>query len=116
MKGYEQIALLLISSGANFRIHSGWAGILLLACANGMYQVVDTLIRNGANVNETDDFGNTAIMHASINGHLEILQLLYRNGGDLNARGTLGQTALTKAKISRKVDVVVWLTNNGAIE
>ena len=115
-KGYEELALLLINSGANFRIKSGWIGVFLYACGNGLIRVVETLISKGANINERDDFGNTGIIYASAAGHLEIVKLLYRNGGDLNVRGPWSETALTKAKDNRRVDVVIWLTNNGAIE
>ena len=71
---------------------------LLEAVKKGEYKKVEELIKRGANVNEKDNDGWTALMHAASRGHKEIVELLIKNGANVNEKGYNGRTALDYAK------------------
>lgn len=52
------------------------------------------LINNGAQINRTDDKGNTPLHYASQHGGNKTVLLLIQNSADVNARNTKGQTNL----------------------
>ena len=57
----------------------GWTA-LIRASANGDLEVVQELIKAGADVNTKNNNGQTALMIASANGHLEIANALKEAG------------------------------------
>jgi len=48
-------------------------------------EVVQLLLKAGANLNSSDNFGWTALMYASHYGHVEVVQLLLNAGANPNA-------------------------------
>jgi uncharacterized protein len=52
------------------------------------------LLDHVADVNACDQFGGTALMHASRKGHSEAVNLLLERGADVNAAEILGGTRL----------------------
>ena len=69
---------------------------LLVATANGRKEIVELLIREGADVNAKVN-GVTPLHQAAIRGHKEIAKLLIAKGAHLNAKddvGKLGRTPL----------------------
>jgi cytohesin len=67
---------------------------LLIAAERGLDGIIDSLLRNGADVNFKDHSGNTALMVAvrSFEGHA-MVDLLIKRGGDVNAKNNAGETA-----------------------
>ena len=58
------------------------------------------LLRNGANLNAMDEYGNTALMCASYMGYLEAVRaLLNENVVHVNVGGEFGNTALIWASM-----------------
>lgn len=55
------------------------------AALEGNKQLVETLIKSGANVNALDIHGRTALRSAVFHGHYEICKLLIDKGVDVNA-------------------------------
>jgi hypothetical protein len=47
--------------------------------------LIHELIKNGADVNIKDSFGNTALTHAVYRGNIDATRLLLENGADINA-------------------------------
>lgn len=67
---------------------------LIQASAKGDHAAVQRLISEGADINETDDQGRTALMHAGRNGKSETVEVLLKMGADINRKDQLGYTAL----------------------
>ena len=66
---------------------------LVAAAMYGDVATVRDLLRRGADVNEQDRYGNTALMFASGEGFVEIVRLLVDNNADLDIVSRWGGTA-----------------------
>lgn len=53
---------------------------LFEACKIGTIEEIERLIKTGANVNAANDYGETALMWASLSGYTEIAKLLIKAG------------------------------------
>lgn len=71
---------------------------LVRAAGDGDVSAVRQLIKEGAQVNAVDEWGNTALLLAAREGDVEIARTLLRAGADVDGRGgaltPLGQAAL----------------------
>ncbi|MDX5462100.1 MAG: ankyrin repeat domain-containing protein [Wolbachia endosymbiont of Tetragnatha montana] len=56
--------------------------------------VVELLLKNGANVNARDKNGMDSLCRAAVKGHYEVVELLLKNGANVNARDKNGLTPL----------------------
>ena len=70
------------------------------------------LIENGADVNQKQNFGWTALIFAARNGYKEVCILLIENGADVNQKDNDGETALGRA---RNEAIKKLLRDNGAV-
>ncbi|CAH1194931.1 hypothetical protein PAECIP111891_00564 [Paenibacillus allorhizoplanae] len=111
----RQIVQLLLEHGAdpNQIAKSNWSGLTPLMRAvnsyghdsiQGVYTMVEMLINAHADVNATDDKGNTVLSYAvefnqySMEGNSEVIRLLLNNGANPQAKDKNGVTPLEKAK------------------
>lgn len=78
--------------------------------------VVQDLINYGADINWTDDFGQTAAHHAVIKKRVDVLQILLKSGGPdaINRPDNGGSTPLRSASRAGASQVVKFLLENGA--
>ena len=76
------------------------SGDLLNAASDDDLDEVKYLLRQGADVNETDAYGNTPLSRAASRGHLEVMRVLIENGANINSRNKLGSTPLMMALFS----------------
>jgi len=67
---------------------------LLQATANGQLVVVESLIKNQANINVQDKNGYTPLMIATIKENVPIVEMLLLNYADTNIKDSRGSTAL----------------------
>ena len=124
--GKTEKAIELIEIGADVnakkrvRIGANWEEeyhsfhVLYFAISNEMDEVVKLLIENGTNLDEEDDYGNTALVKAVSAGRLDIAKLLIENGANLDAKNYKGDTALITAAYNGCVDIVEELIEAGA--
>lgn len=70
---------------------------LLQATADGQLAVVESLIRNQANINVQDKNGYTPLMIATIRENVAIVEMLLLNYADTNIKDSRGNTALMHA-------------------
>jgi len=67
---------------------------LSLAALTGNTEVIDLLIRNGAEVNGQNKDGATPLLGAAFLGRVEAVNLLLAEGADPNIRNDKGETPL----------------------
>lgn len=84
---------------------------LYRAAEEGDYNKVAKLLKAGADVNATGDYGNSALAVAAENGHEEIVKLLLENHALVDAREAGGTTPLMWAA---SADIVELLLHAGA--
>lgn len=70
---------------------------LLKAAEAGNEGKVTELLKKGADLHSTDEFGRTALMLASLKGHLKVVDSLIKAGADIFTKAKFGQTALAFA-------------------
>ncbi len=97
---HEDVARLLISSGANTDLRTIYGRVALhYAAENGCRGIVELLLSRSANPNITNENGWTALHTAAKYGHKEIVESLLTYNANLHARQKEGWTALHLAAI-----------------
>ena len=76
--------------------------------------VVGYLVEQGANVNESNKVGMTALMAAAKDGHNDVVKLLIKHGADVRAETGEGITAIVFANMFGHKKVKQALLMNGA--
>jgi len=97
--GYDELALLLIDSGAAVNTKTGVYidgadAITPLHRATSRPQLVKALLEHGAKANAADSTGETVLHWAVRDGQPESVRLLIAAGADVNAKNKEGRTPL----------------------
>ncbi|XP_018539493.1 kinase D-interacting substrate of 220 kDa B isoform X1 [Lates calcarifer] len=87
---------------------------LMVAAEQGNLEIVQELIRRGANVNLDDVDCWTALISAAKEGHIEVVRELLENNANLEHRDMGGWTALMWAAYKGCTDVAQLLLEKGA--
>ncbi|XP_038126699.1 kinase D-interacting substrate of 220 kDa B isoform X2 [Cyprinodon tularosa] len=87
---------------------------LMLAAEQGSLEIVQELIRRGANVNLDDVDCWSALISAAKEGHLEVVRELLENSAYIEHRDMGGWTALMWAAYKGRVEVTQLLLEHGA--
>lgn len=87
---------------------------LMVAAEQGNLDIVQELIRRGANVNLDDIDSWTSLICAAKEGHIEVVQELLENGANLEHRDMGGWTALMWAAYKGRTEVARLLLDKGA--
>ena len=73
--------------------------LLYLSARNGYFNLTEFLIKKGANINDVQKDGSTALHGAAFYGQELIVQLLIEYGIDIKIKNRFGHTAADEAKI-----------------
>jgi uncharacterized protein len=84
------------------------------AAHNGDVELVDHLLRAGANANARNQFGATPMSEAALLGNVPIIEKLLKAGADADSPGADGQTALMLVARTDNVAVAKLLLEHGA--
>uniref|UniRef100_A0A7N8XXS4 non-specific serine/threonine protein kinase n=1 Tax=Mastacembelus armatus TaxID=205130 RepID=A0A7N8XXS4_9TELE len=82
---------------------------LLIAAGCGNIQIIEVLMRKGADIQAHDKSGANAIYYAARHGHVETLKFLHEKKCPLDVQDKSGETALHVAARYGNVDVVSYL-------
>ncbi|XP_029295252.1 death-associated protein kinase 1 [Cottoperca gobio] len=82
---------------------------LLIAAGCGNVQIIEVLMRKGAEIQANDKSGANAIYYAARHGHVETLKFLHEKKCPLDIQDKSGETALHVAARYGNVDVVNYL-------
>ena len=115
----------LIDQGADVNIEGGYSAKygdtlyelpLFAATRRGRLDIVELLLENNANINQTDNHSSKyTIMHqACYWGKKDIVEFLVEKGFDVNKTDTYLQTPILLATRTHHHDIVKYLTSKGA--
>jgi hypothetical protein len=90
------------------------ANPLLSAVAARDKDRIESLLDQGADVDQRDVAGRSALMLATLRGQVEIVQLLLSRGADPNAADTAGRTPVQQARVAHRSEIVSLLEAAGA--
>ena len=86
---------------------------LITAVRSFNADIVNILIKKGANINVKGEYGKTALIFA-VNTTTNIINILIENGADINAKSACGETALMVSAGHGYINIVTTLLANGA--
>lgn len=108
---------LVLVSCAQQRARNTQTEALFRATVEGNTDMVRSLVSSpGADVNATDERGNTPLLEAARYGHEDICRVLIAAGADLKAKDRDGKTALMLAVQNNHDDVVRVLKQAGVTD
>ena len=112
---HEDVAKLLVSSGANTNLRtSDGSAALHHAAARGLSKIVDLLIGHGAEPTSADNDGLTPLHRAARQGHDSTAKLLIAHHADVDAMTLRGLTALHIAAVEGHTNLVALLVDAGS--
>jgi len=79
---------------------------LLLAVEDSDIEIIDELVKLGADVNVKDDNGKTALMDAAHEGEIDVVETLIKYNVDVSLTDRSGFSALHASVLSKNKDVV----------
>lgn len=108
---------MLVAAGANVKAATRIDSItpIVLAAKNGNAEIVEALLKAGADPNAATSTGATVLMLAAMSGSTNAAKVLLDRGADVNAKENKnGQTALMFAAWENRADVIRLLIHRGA--
>jgi Ankyrin repeats (3 copies)/Ankyrin repeats (many copies) len=114
--GFHEIADWLVTTcSQDVNARGGSQGTpLMVASLVGFLQIVQLLLKHGANPNVWNGSLQTPLLFASYRGHLRISQLLIEYGADVNASNMAGLTSLQLALRQGRVEIAKLLLESNA--
>ncbi|MBU1090314.1 MAG: ankyrin repeat domain-containing protein, partial [Candidatus Omnitrophica bacterium] len=105
----EVVALIDHGSNVDSSIGYGFVTPLIYAVECRRADVVEKLIKNGANLNMQDANGDTALHHAAALGDLKMVKLLLKSGAEPEALNEKYRCPIDRAKLRNHQEVVKFL-------
>ncbi|XP_035703978.1 ankyrin repeat domain-containing protein 17 isoform X5 [Folsomia candida] len=116
--GHEKVVDRLISQGADVEAQSERTKdtALSLACTKGRYEVVELLLKRGANKEHRNVSDYTPLSLAASGGFVNIIKLLLQTGAEINSRtgSKLGISPLMLAAMNGNTSAVRLLLDMGS--
>lgn len=84
------------------------------AASKGNVKAIERLVKEEANIDETDDSGKTPLIYAVIMNQKESVSALLKAGADVNTQSDTGNTALHEAVLQGNIKFASLLLEKGA--
>lgn len=84
------------------------------AASKGNVKAIDRLVKEEANLDETDSAGKTPLMYAVMFNQKESLSALLKAGADVNTQSDIGNTALHEAVLQGNIKFASLLLEKGS--
>ena len=104
--GHTTVARMLLDAGATPNPRPRRLGALILAAEGGHDNLVSLLVERGAEKDQVDEQGSTALIGASKAGNLSTVELLIKRGVNLKAQNKSGHDAEYYAKLKGHYEIV----------
>ena len=117
LMGYTDVAKYLLAKGANIQKGASWKDNeqpLHVAATHGYFELVDLLLKNGADPNAETWSHQTPLQMAAMNGKKDVVNLLLKNKANVNAKDKFNDTALSLAQERNQNEIVQILKDHGA--
>lgn len=105
--GYYELAQVLLAMSAQVedRGQKNDCTPLMEAASAGHLEIIELLLKHGADVNATSSSGNTPLMYACAGGHVNAVKLLLSSGANVEDHNENGHTPLMEAASAGHVSV-----------
>lgn len=104
---------ILIEKGASIKQPDIWMSVFM---SDSWREIADLLITAGADVNQVDKQGRTALLFESYTNEIDRVRYLVEHGANVNAKGLDGETSLKNANRHNHREMINLLKNAGAKE
>ena len=111
----EEVKILLETINPNDETaEAGW-NPLLMAVANGYYDITDILLKKGANPDKANLMGITPLLYACRYDDFPTMKKLIEYGADINCIDEKGINLLMRAVMSNSKEIVLYLLSKGIV-
>ena len=110
-----EVVKVLSDCGADLTAKENGRTLLTYFALRNHYAIVELLIDRGADVNQRNDRGETALCAVAGDGGRSVASLLIEKGADIESRGDDGLTPLAWAARSGNISVAAFLLDKGAL-
>ncbi|KAK7913798.1 hypothetical protein PG985_011501 [Apiospora marii] len=89
---------------------------LQVAALSGAHDMIEILLKNGADLEYPDANGLTPLLVAASNGHLDVVKSLLSSGAQLTAQSANNETIfhhILGSPLPKRVDVLQWVLEHG---
>lgn len=108
------ITILILAQSILFAQTENISHKLLDAVAKEDFALVEKELGGGANINTSDEKGNTPLHLAALKANLEITKFLVQKGANINQKDGNGDTPLANAAAIGNLEIVKFLIDKGA--
>ncbi|XP_030646834.1 protein phosphatase 1 regulatory subunit 12A [Chanos chanos] len=114
LTGPEKREQSLWSGSRRAKVQFAQGAVFMAACSAGDREEVESLLRQGADINHANVDGLTALHQACIDENSEMVQFLVENGSDVNRGDNEGWTPLHAAASCGFIQIAKYLLEHGA--